>query len=85
MGQLCDYGSMGMGGGMGWGMGFGWLLLALLIAALFMGMKWLMAQTQSTAASRQQTPLEILQSRYARGEIERDEYDRKKSDLTDKT
>lgn len=81
MGHLCDYGNMGMGGGMGWGMGFGWLLFALFVAVLFMVVKWLMTQTQSANTNRQQTPLEILQSRYARGEIERVEYDQKKRDL----
>jgi putative membrane protein len=81
MGQLCDYGNMGMGG-MGWGMGFGWLLFALLVAALFMGVKWLATPTQSVATSQQPTPLEIVQSRYARGEIEREEFEQKKRDLS---
>jgi putative membrane protein len=86
MGHLCDYGNMGMHWGMGWGMGFGWLLFvvfwALVIAALVLVVKRLMPQTQTAGGARQQTPLEILQSRYARGEIEREEYEQKKRDLT---
>jgi putative membrane protein len=89
MGHLCDYGNMGMSGGMGWGMGFGWLLFvvfwALVIAALVLVVKKLMAPTQAAGGAPQQTPLEILQSRYARGEIEREEYEQKKRDLLSST
>ena len=86
MGHLCDYGNMGMHWGMGWGMGLGWLLFVLfwvlVIAALVLVVKRLMSQTQTAGAAPPQTPLEILQSRYARGEIEREEYEQKKRDLT---
>jgi putative membrane protein len=87
MGQLCDYGNMGMHCGMGWGMGLGWLFFiafwALVIAALVLAVRKLMSQTQTAGGPPPQTPLEILQSRYARGEIEREEYEQKKHDLTD--
>lgn len=68
-----------------WGMGFGfvfmilfWLLIALGIAALI---RWLQLQPGSNQATRGKTPLEIVQERYARGEIDRDEYEQKKRDL----
>lgn len=40
-------------------------------------------QTQSSPdrGSRDKTPLEILQERYARGEIDKEEYEQKKRDL----
>jgi len=68
-----------------WGMGFGfvfmilfWLLVILGIAALI---RWLQAQSGSNQGTRGKTPLEIVQERYARGEIDRDEYEQKKRDL----
>lgn len=68
-----------------WGMGFGWIsmilfwgLVILAIAALA---KWLMQQPPSGSGPRDKTPLEILQERYARGEIDRDEYEQKRQDL----
>jgi putative membrane protein len=86
MSHLCDYGNMGMSWGMGWGMGFGWLLFVLfwvlIIAVLLLAVKRLMSSAQTAGGAPQQTPLEILQSRYARGEIEREEYQQKKNDLT---
>jgi putative membrane protein len=79
----------------GWGMGFGfgfmilfWVLIVLGIVAL---VRWLLQQSQSgrergTAdkagdKTRDRTPLEIVQERYARGEIDRNEYEQKKRDL----
>ena len=79
----------------GWGMGFGfgfmilfWVLIVLGIVAL---VRWLLQPSgsgrgQGTAAkagdkSRDRTPLEIVRERYARGEIDRNEYEQKKRDL----
>ena len=68
----------------GWGMGFGmvfmllfWVLVILGIVALI---RVLMAQSQDRG-SRDKTPLQIVQERYARGEIDREEYEQKKRDL----
>lgn len=69
----------------GWGMGFGivfmvlfWALVILGIAALI---RWLLTQSSPGRRSRDKTPLETLQERYARGEIDREEYEQKKHDL----
>jgi putative membrane protein len=69
----------------GWGMGFGmvfmllfWVLVILGIAALI---RWLMTQSSPSRGSRDKSPLEIVQERYARGEINREEYEQKKQDL----
>ena len=82
MGNWGDFG--------GWGMGFGfvfmilfWVLIVLGIVAL---VRWLMPPRGNGgpgAAERpsDRTPLEIVQERYARGEIDRTEYEQKKRDL----
>jgi putative membrane protein len=69
----------------GWGMGFGmvfmllfWVLVILGIAVLI---RWLMTQASPDRSPREKSPLEILQERYARGEIDHDEYEQKKRDL----
>jgi len=75
----------------GWGMGFGfvvmllfWLLIVVGIVALI---RWLLLQSQSgrdqgrNDKPRDKTPLEIVQQRDARGEIDREEYEQKKRDL----
>ena len=68
-----------------WGMGFGWIFMilfwGLLILAIAALAKWLMQQPPGGASSRDKTPLQILQERYARGEIDREEYEQKRQDL----
>lgn len=70
----------------GFGMGLGWLFMilfwALVIAGLVALVKWLTRQDSTGAAGGHRAALEILQQRYARGEIGRDEYEQKKRDLS---
>ncbi|NWG76117.1 MAG: SHOCT domain-containing protein [Rubrivivax sp.] len=74
-----------MGGyGMG-GFGFGgifmilwWVLIIIGIVAL---VKWLLGSSASPAGGSGKA-LEILKERYARGEIDEQEYRKKKQDLT---
>lgn len=75
----------GWGGYGGWGMGFGmlfmllfWVLIILGIAALI---RWLLAQPSQRQDVRDKTALEIVRERYARGEIDRGEYEQKMRDL----
>lgn len=76
---------MGDMGGFGWwGMGFGvvfmllfWLFIVLGIIAL---LRWLQ-QSSSGRGTRGKTAIEIIQERYARGEIDKEEYEQKKRDL----
>lgn len=72
----------------GWGaMGFGmigmslfWILLIVAIVALVRG-TW---RSGASAGRRQEkTALDILKERYARGEIEKEEFEQKKRDLAD--
>jgi len=75
MGNWDDH-SMGWFGGMGWiSMLFFWGLVILLIIALI---KWIMTPKTSSALSA----LEILKARYAKGEIDKQEFENKKKDLS---
>jgi len=82
---------MGGGGMMGWGgggpglVGGGLLMLlfwGVLIVAAVVGARWLWDQGRPAAGrGREESSLEILKRRYARGEIEREEFEMKKRDL----
>ena len=67
-----------------WGMwGLGMLLVmltfwVLVLAAVVAGIRWLAHQGREP---RSDTALEILRQRYARGEINKDEFDAKRRDL----
>lgn len=77
-------------GGMGWGWGGGWgilgslhmilwwVLLILGIVALF---KLLIGGSSRSESATGNRALEILKERYARGEINKDEFEQKKRDL----
>ena len=69
----------------GWGMGFGFVLMLLFWILVILGIavliRWMLAQPSPSRSSRDKTPLEIVQERYARGEIDREEYGQKKLDL----
>lgn len=78
-GSMHDWG-MGWGGGMFLGPLFGILLLALLIAAVFAIVRWL-GPGGGSAGARARTARDILDERYARGEIDREEYMRRRQDI----
>ena len=66
----------------GWGLGMMaimFLFWALVIVALIVGIRWLAGQGK---VSRSDSALEILRQRYARGEINKDEFEAKKKDLS---
>ena len=71
-----------------WGMwgawGFGMMLMmlvfwGLVIVGLVLGLRWLVTQGRE---SRSDTALEILRQRYARGEIDKEEFEARKRDLS---
>lgn len=88
-GSTYGYGMMGpgmMGGMMGSGMmgGFGWMGLVSLFWIVLLGVIiWaIVAWARSTSPpTRSDSALEILKTRYARGEINKPEYEEKKKDL----
>jgi putative membrane protein len=49
------------------------------IAGLVLGIRWLVTQGRE---SRSDTALDILRQRYARGEINKEEFDTKRRDLS---
>jgi len=79
---------MGEMGNFGWGpgFGFGWVFMLLLWAVVIFGIvaivKWLMGASGTNSAPKPKTALQILQERYASGEIDRDEFEQMKRDLT---
>ena len=92
---LAQWGHQGWGMGpgmMGWGYGMGWLgmiLMAVFWIAVIVGIvfliRWLVVSTGSgdRRANSEDSPLEILKRRYARSEINREEFEEKKRDLAD--
>lgn len=85
-GQYSCWGPHMMGWGGGWsGMIFGPLMmilfLALPVAAVVLLIRWLGGSRGS--ASPGQTPLDILRERYARGEIDKEEFEERRRTLGD--
>lgn len=89
--QWGDHHGWGMGPGMmGWGYGTGWLGMIIMAAfwiAVIVGIvfliRWLVISTRTGGhvTRSEDSPLEILKRRYARGEINKQEYEEKKKDL----
>ncbi|HKB60858.1 MAG TPA: SHOCT domain-containing protein [Gallionellaceae bacterium] len=64
------------------GMGFGMLLfwgLVIVVLIILLGNLW--GPRGSATPSREKSALDILNERYARGEIEQEEYEQKKRDI----
>ncbi|MCB8995511.1 MAG: SHOCT domain-containing protein [Bacteroidales bacterium] len=65
----------------GWGMGFSWIAgLFVLVVILWFVVKAI-NQNYNSNRSGKKSPQDILNERYARGEIEKSEYEEKKKDL----
>jgi putative membrane protein len=77
-------GMMGWGYGMGW---FGMIFMAAfwiaVIVAIVLLIRWLVLSTRTGdhKAHPEDSALEILRKRYARGEINKEEFEEKKKDL----
>jgi putative membrane protein len=85
--QRGGFGSWGMGSGMAGGYGMGIFMIAfwvLILAGVFVLVKWLVKGSRGGHVDHMQSgsgALEILEERYARGEIDRVEFEQKKRDL----
>ena len=68
----------------GWGWGFGMMLMMALfwgaiIVAVILGMRWFVGHSKNSPGDSAMT---ILRERFARGEIEKDEFETKKRELS---
>lgn len=67
-----------------WGMGLGPVFMLLFFGVFIFGLvtliRWLSEKSPAPRA-REMTAVEIVQERYARGEIDRQEYEQKMQDL----
>jgi putative membrane protein len=89
--QTGQYGGWGMGPGMMGGYGTGWfggivmiVFWILILVGLVFLIKWLIQSTgrdKATGSSGNRS-LEILKERYAKGEIDKQEFESKKKDLS---
>ncbi len=66
-------------GNYGWGMGFGWLFMFIFWILVILGIvylaKLIIGAEKKTAGA---TALDILKTRYAKGEINKEEFEEKK-------
>jgi len=70
--------------------GFGWIFMilfmilwwALIIAGIVGLIKWLSGQSREGSHDHEKSPIEILKERYAKGEIDRKEFEERKKDLS---
>ncbi len=69
------------GGGMGIGMLLFWGLIVFGVVLLARGFGGMSGSVASVPTVRDQTPLDVLGERYARGEINKAEFEQKRNDL----
>jgi len=74
-------GASGYGHGMGFGGVFMWIFWIVLILLVVWAVASLFGGRGGGRGREEKTALEILEARYARGEIEREEFERKRRDL----
>lgn len=69
----------------GWAFGFGGLFMILFWSLIILGIvaivKWLTGTTGGSGSPAPKSARQILDERYARGEIDQEEYTQKKHDL----
>jgi len=83
-GGIGGYGHMWDGGWLGMGVGMIGMLLfwVLIILGIVVLVKWLAGTQSSAAAPPAKGALDIVKERYARGEIDKEEFEQKKRDLS---
>jgi putative membrane protein len=70
----------------GFGMGIGmWIFWIILIVVVVFLAKMMIGSSSGQPGANTESPLDVLQKRYASGEIHQDEYERIKKELANKT
>ncbi|PRY91372.1 SHOCT domain-containing protein [Marinilabilia salmonicolor] len=73
---------MMQGLGHGWGMGFGWIIgIIILLVILWLAFRTFRPGDTNQTSPAQKSPFDILKERYAKGEIDKEEFDQRKKDL----
>ncbi len=69
----------------GWAPGFGFVFMILFWGLIILGIvaiaKWLFASLSGAGMPKERAALDILKERYARGEIDQEEFEQKRRDL----
>lgn len=71
-------------GDYGWGMGFGWLFMLVFWVLVILGVVYIFKTISERTGTGQkgESALDILKKRYAKGEINKEEFEKMKNDLT---
>lgn len=72
---------MGDEGHLFYGGGFMWVFWILIIAGIFFLIQNMVKGNTDQSSSGNDSPLDILKKRYARGEIDEEEYERRRKEL----
>jgi len=65
----------------GWGMGFGWTIVLILVLAMLWLLLRMAGKRKHRPGRRHKTAFDILKDRYAKGEIDQKEFEKRKKDL----
>jgi putative membrane protein len=68
-------------GGHGWGMGWWWIIVLIIVVAVIWIVVKSMNRNSTTSQESKKTALEILKERYAKGEIDKQEFEDLKKEL----
>ncbi len=67
--------------GIGWGMGTGWLIMLFFWILVILGVVYVIHLVTRGREPHEETPLDTLKKRYAKGEVTKEEFERMKDDL----
>lgn len=72
----------GMNNGWGMGDGYGWIIGLIVLVAFIGVIVSVMQRRKNSDRPKYNSPLDILKTRYAKGEITKDEYDEKRKHIS---